>query len=115
MRILITGSRNWIDEAVIADAIVKADATEIIHGGARGADSLAGKVARDMRLPCTEYIADWKRHGRAAGSIRNQRMLNEGKPDLVLAFPLEESRGTWDMVRRAKRANVQVRIIWECS
>jgi hypothetical protein len=59
-------------------------------------------------VPIDVYVAQWKKHGRAAGPIRNQRMLDKGKPDLVVAFP--GGRGTADMIRRAERAGVPVRI-----
>jgi len=50
--------------------------------------------------------AKWSKHGRAAGPIRNQEMIDECKPDLVVAFP--GGRGTADMVRRAKAAGIRV-------
>jgi hypothetical protein len=60
-----------------------------------------------------EYPAQWHKYGRAAGPIRNQQMLAEGKPDLVLAFhdDIDGSRGTKDMVNRARRAGVKVEVI----
>jgi hypothetical protein len=64
-----------------------------------------------LGIPVQPVPADWTTYGRAAGPIRNQRMLNEYHPNLVLAFPDPESRGTWDMVRRAEKANVEVRVI----
>ncbi len=53
------------------------------------------------------YEADWHEHGRAAGPIRNARMIAEGRPDLVIAFP--GGRGTADMVSRARKAGIEVR------
>lgn len=79
---------------------------KIIHGGANGADSLAHQYAHISGIPVTVYPADWKKHGRGAGPIRNAQMLTEGKPDLVVAFP--GGTGTKDMVTRAKRAGVEV-------
>ena len=81
--------------------------THVIHGGSSGADALAGRWAHLASIPYTVYPANWERHGKAAGPLRNQRMLDEGKPDLVIAFP--GGRGTADMVRRAKEAGVEVR------
>lgn len=52
------------------------------------------------------YPADWVRLGRAAGPVRNQLMIEQGKPDLVVAFP--GNFGTADCVRRAKAAGVPV-------
>jgi hypothetical protein len=58
--------------------------------------------AEGIGVRCDVYEADWISLGRKAGPIRNQRMLEEGKPDLVMAFP--GGRGTADMVRRGKEA-----------
>lgn len=52
------------------------------------------------------FRANSRKHGRAAGPIRNQQMLDEGKPHLVVAFP--GGTGTADMVRRAQAAGVLV-------
>ena len=59
------------------------------------------------------FPAKWNEHGKAAGPIRNQQMLTEGKPDLVIAFNdyLPNSKGTLDMVTRARRAGVAIEII----
>ena len=81
----------------------------IISGAARGADSLAIDWAVVNWAPFKEYKADWTKHGRLAGPIRNQRMLDEEKPDLVIAFP--GGYGTADMVTRAKAQGFQVREI----
>jgi len=76
-------------------------------GMARGADMLAWQWAHDFGIPTCEFPADWDRHRRSAGTIRNEQMLREGKPDLVIAFP--GGRGTAHMVRIAKAAGVPVR------
>ena len=79
--------------------------TEIISGGARGADTLAEEWADENNIPKTIVKADWKTHGKAAGPIRNQQMLDL-KPNMVVAFP--GGNGTADMVRRSKKANFEV-------
>lgn len=81
----------------------------IISGGARGADNMAIDWAVVNWTEFKEYRADWKKHGKAAGPIRNQQMLDEEEIDIVLAFP--GGRGTADMVRRARKAGVEVREI----
>lgn len=78
----------------------------IIHGAARGADTLAGLWARRNLVAVLPFPADWKRDGKAAGPLRNARMLAEGNPDLVVAFP--GGRGTADMVAKARAAGVEV-------
>ena len=78
----------------------------IISGCARGADTIAIDYAVVNWCGLMEFPADWEKHGKAAGFIRNQQMLDEGMPDLVVAFP--GGKGTADMVRRAKKAGVEV-------
>lgn len=110
MRVLVCGGRDFEDETAVNNFLFRLDdernITSIIHGGANGADSLAGETAVRLRVPCQVFRANWKRDGKAAGPIRNQRMLDEGKPDLVVAFP--GGRGTADMIRRARAAGVEV-------
>ncbi len=86
--------------------------TKVITGGARGVDLWAADWATVKGLPLTVYEADWETFGKAAGPIRNARMLW----DLVLADPETEiavvvfpgGRGTADMVRRAEQTGVRV-------
>lgn len=80
--------------------------TVLINGAAAGADALAVSWALSRGLTIESYAADWKTHGRAAGPIRNQQMLDAGKPELVVAFPGGD--GTADMVRKARATGVEV-------
>lgn len=80
--------------------------TDLIHGAAKGADRHALQWALPKGLTINEFCPDWKKLGKAAGPIRNQQMLDIGKPDLVVAFP--GGAGTADMVKRARAANIRV-------
>lgn len=82
---------------------------EILNGGARGADKMATKIALELGIPVTEVPANWKRHGKMAGHLRNNRMLDM-EPSLVVAFYKEGSLniGTTDMVRKAENKGVLV-------
>ncbi|MDE3095808.1 MAG: DUF2493 domain-containing protein [Chloroflexota bacterium] len=116
LRVLVCGSRAWTEPEPIRrelEALYAAGFEEVVHGGAMGADSLAGAIAHELGYSVRCVPADWRRHGRAAGPLRNARMLSEHSPDLVLAFThdLAKSRGTSDMVRKAREAGVQVRVI----
>lgn len=107
--ILICGGREYADKARMREVIhllFNHDTHTIIHGGARGADTLAGEVAAEIGIAAKVYPADWKTHGKAAGPIRNQQMLDDGKPAMVIAFP--GGKGTEDMVRRANNAGIFV-------
>jgi hypothetical protein len=116
MRVLICGDRNWNNFEVVEKFILSLSKdTVIIEGDCRGADKIAGYIGRKHGYDVIPFPAKWKEYGNRAGPIRNQQMLDEGKPDLVVAFhnDLEHSRGTKDMVNRAKASGFPVKIIRE--
>lgn len=108
MKILVCGGRDFKDWALLEKILDQylERVPHIIHGDAKGADSLSDNWAYLNNLPCTRYPALWKKHGKAAGPIRNQQMLDESDPDLVIAFP--GGVGTADMISRARKASVPV-------
>jgi hypothetical protein len=111
VRVLVCGGRDfdnviWLRERLEDVHLRQGNITVLIHGGATGADALAAAWARARDISIRVYRADWARHGKAAGPIRNTKMLVDGKPDLVVAFP--GGRGTADMVRQARTAGVRV-------
>ena len=108
MRILVCGGRNFNDHDLFGRTVDPYTPVVrlIIHGGATGADEMAHNWADWYDIPEQYHVANWSEYGKAAGPIRNQAMIDEGKPDLVLAFP--GGRGTADMVRRARAAGIKV-------
>jgi hypothetical protein len=86
---------------------------KIIHGGCRGADMIAARIAYFLGFITEEFSANWKYYGRGAGPIRNQKMLDDTKPSLVIAFVKRLSGGSLDMVTRARKAGIKVDIVWE--
>lgn len=109
-RILVTGGRSYDNQAMLFGALdMQAELSAIayiIQGGADGADRLARLWCHSRMFRYDNYPADWNKHGKAAGPIRNQQMIDEGQPTMVFAFP--GGRGTADMVRRAKAAGIPV-------
>lgn len=109
-RVLVCGGRDYAGAAYVAEMLNALDRvgsiSEVIHGGAPGADRLANNWACERGIFVRDFPADWKAHGKAAGPIRNQRMIDEAKPDYVVAFP--GGKGTADMVRRAEAAGIHV-------
>ena len=108
MRVLVCGGRTYSDRRTLASTLDKLTPKPalIIAGAAPGADTLAAEWAVSRCVESAAFYADWELHGKAAGPMRNRRMLEEGKPDLVVAFP--GGSGTADMVRQAKAAGVRV-------
>lgn len=115
LRVIVTGSRAfgayvWHHSQlgrVLGE--LPGDAV-IIHGGCpMGADKMADDWAMQMGRHVVVFHADWKRHGRKAGPIRNQEMIDAGA-DLVIAFWDGASRGTKDCIDRAQRAGIETQV-----
>jgi YspA, cpYpsA-related SLOG family len=117
MRILVTGSRTWDDTPVIRDALTTAlgDAdpatVTLIHGGYRGADTIAARTAARMGMTVEEHPADWARWGRRAGPIRNAEMVRTGA-DICLVFQRGDSTGTANCAAAAEAAGMTVKRWW---
>ena len=128
MRLLISGSRNFTDRKRIQMLLLRTAPDVVIEGGQvtivrrtrpngetteerTGADWLAHEEATALGIPVETYKAEWERYGRSAGPLRNQQMLAEGRPDHVAAFPLGGSKGTWDMVDRARAGSVPLEVL----
>ncbi len=113
MRVLICGDRDWKDYESL-ERYIKAlpPGSVIINGRCRGVDNMARFLARQLGYETMDFPADWEGYGRSAGPIRNKQMLDEGKPELVVAFHdnLSESKGTADMIRQAKGWGVPVKV-----
>ena len=120
--ILVCGGRefgNRLDEEVfIYDALshifweyeVPSDAI-VIAGASRGADSVALDWAETNGYVIKKYPAEWNKYGKAAGPIRNKRMLDENNIRLVIAFP--GGRGTANMIEQALDRHIVVELPWE--
>lgn len=110
MRVLVCGSRSWTDKTPIKRRLcLLPGSVTVVHGAARGADALAGQVAAELNFAVEEYPADWNRHGRAAGPMRNIEMLDSGV-DLVLAFRVGDSPGTKHCLSAAKSRGLPIEI-----
>lgn len=110
MKLLICGDRAWKDKVAIEKVVRHFRPTFIIQGGAAGADSLAGEVATERKIPSQQYDADWTTHDKKAGPLRNMDMLEDGKPDIVVGFHnnLMYSKGTKHMLEIAGKARKRV-------
>lgn len=113
-RICVCGGRDYANFDRLCKSLDTAQRilgdVEIIHGGARGADSMAGEWALMRGIPCTVFPADWKRYRNAAGPIRNKQMLDAGF-DMLVAFP--GGTGTRNMVEITMKAGRPVYQIFD--
>lgn len=119
-RVIVTGSRDWRDSATVFLALNDLlhehdDRLVLVHGAClTGADGIADWWAKDAvekfghDVTVERHPANWDRHDRAAGPIRNQEMVDLGA-DVLLAFQVGNSRGTADCIRRAEKADIPVR------
>lgn len=112
MRVLICGGRYFDDRNFIWNTLCdlhrkRGPITCVVHGAASGADTEGMIWAQAMpSVLHAPFQAEWDKYGKAAGPIRNQRMIDEGKPDLVVAFP--GGKGTADMVARSRNAGIEI-------
>lgn len=106
-RIVVTGGRRFDRYGVVQRALSaihqKHGIDALIQGEAPGADRLCKEWAEMHGIPVVSFPADWSK-GKSAGPKRNQRMIDEGKPDAGVAFPGGD--GTADMAKRIKAAGI---------
>lgn len=107
-KVIIYGSRTIVNYRILLDALKKSnfEITEILSGGARGVDTLAIRYAKENDIPYKIYKADWNKYGKSAGPIRNKEMINNA--DALIAIWDGKSRGTADIIRRARRKGIRV-------
>jgi len=120
MRVCICGDRNYtcienIEKEILLLKEKYNDNLLIITGKCQGVDNLAERVSIKHNIKHIEYPADWKKYGKAAGPIRNKQMIQEGKPELVIAFHnnIKHSKGTKNMVNQCLAENIEVILIEE--
>lgn len=108
MKVLLCGSRTIDDPAVVSRAVEQSGIrpTQIISGGARGVDRLAGEYAAAKGIEFIEYLAEWGKYGKRAGFLRNYVMV--GATDAVIAVWDGTSSGTQHSIEYARSCGKQV-------
>jgi uncharacterized protein (DUF1684 family) len=123
-RILVTGSRDWPDRAVVQDVLIQyvQDNSKwdewpdwrvfkkftLVHGDAPGLDRIAAHIAKTLGMQVEAHPAHWLKYGKAAGPKRNQAMVALGA-DVCLAFIKDNSKGATGCARMARNANIETR------
>lgn len=117
MNVAIVGSRDFEDQFVVGQAVLRLtekhpDLT-IVSGGARGADTIAETIARRLRIPLIIHLPDWNLHGKSAGFKRNDLIVRDA--DMVVAFyaPGPRSKGTQHTIIAAHLKGIPVYIYHE--
>lgn len=114
MKLIIAGSRTFDDYGRLCETMDShvnnhGFPEEVVSGGAKGADRLGELWAAANKIPVKLFPADWGKHGKRAGFIRNLTMANYG--DYLIVFWDCKSKGTKNMVEIAKSKNLQKRVV----
>lgn len=113
MKIIIAGSRGFSNYDLLKTKcdyyLSKLDEVIIVSGGARGADSLGERYAREKGYQVEQYLADWNRYGKSAGYRRNAEMAEVA--DGLIAFWDGKSSGTKHMIDLMKKKTNLVRVV----
>lgn len=108
-RIAVTGGRNFMNFLIIRKAFQEINLNEndtIVHGGCSGCDQLCAEVAKEFKAKTEEYPADWNKYGKAAGPIRNEKML-KSNIDMLLVF--QGGKGTKNCVKKAEELQIKIK------
>ena len=108
MKVLVCGDRNWNNYNVMYSILKDINPSLIIEGECKGADLMAKNIAKKLNIKVLSFKAEWNKYGKRAGPIRNMKMINEGNPDIVIAFHnnISKSKGTKDCLIKAKRKGI---------
>lgn len=109
MKVAVIGSRDFYGYDLVKETLSTIDITLLISGGAKGADSLGEQYANENNIETLIFKPDWKKHGPAAGPIRNTDIVNNA--NIIVAFWDGESKGTKDSITKAEKLNKEVVII----
>lgn len=110
MRAVVFGGRDFTNEKLAFKALdmlhKKYKFTTIIDGAARGADTLGYRWAKLRGVKTLRFAANWKKYGAWAGPLRNKRMIEDGQPEIGIAFP--GGKGTANMKEQMKKAGIKI-------
>ena len=112
-RVIVAGSRDIVNRELIrAEMLDLADEIGsyiVVSGTARGPDTIGAEIADEFGWPVHEYPAEWDKHGKGAGYVRNAVMADNA--EWLLAFHDGDSRGTYSMIGNAKNVKLSVRVV----
>lgn len=116
MRILVTGSRDWPDPAMVEIGLLTAatpvsdEYVTLVSGACpTGADAQAERFAAGLGWTIEQHPADWAQYGPRAGYLRNAEMVKAGA-DVCVAFIKHNSRGASMTLQLAQRAGIECQV-----
>ena len=109
MRYAVIGSRTFDNYSILFDVLEKHYISQIVSGGAKGADSLAARYANEKGIPLVVFLPDWDKYDKKAGFVRNKEIVKAS--DILLAFWNGQSRGTKHSIDYAKKLNIKTIIV----
>lgn len=109
MKVAVIGSRTFNDYEEVKKVLSTMNITLLVSGGAKGADSLGERYAKEHNIETKIFLPDWNKHGKVAGFLRNTDIVNEA--DLVVAFWDQKSKGTLDSIKKADKLGKRILII----
>jgi hypothetical protein len=108
MKVAVIGSRGFNDYSYLKSKLDQFEIDEIVSGGAKGADSLAERYAREMGIDLKVYLPKYKKFGRVAPLIRNRQIVEDS--DLVVAFWDGKSKGTKNAIGEANKLGKKIQV-----
>lgn len=108
MKVAVIGSRGFNDYELVKTTLSSLNITLLVSGGAKGADSLGERYAKENNINTLIFKPDWEKHGKAAGMIRNTDIVNNA--ETIIAFWDGESKGTKDSITKAEKLGKKVLI-----
>lgn len=113
MKIIIAGTRTFNNYELLCqkcdDALRLQDQVEVVSGTASGADKLGEQYAKEKGYNIKQFPADWNKHGKSAGYIRNEEMAVYS--DALIAFWDGQSKGTKHMIDLANKHGLKVKVV----
>jgi hypothetical protein len=110
MRVLVCGGRYYENSEAVHQELIRfhwrTPITVIIHGGVSGAGMAAEAWARRNGVAVVRYPPNWEGYGKRAEKLRNDFMLTDSRPEVVIVFP--GGRNTADLAAKAEAAGIRI-------
>jgi hypothetical protein len=109
MKVAVIGSRDFNDYEEVKQTLSTINITLLVSGGAKGADTLGERYAKEHNIETKIFLPDWEKYGKKAGFLRNTDIINEA--ELIIAFWDGQSKGTKDSIDKAFKSEKKILII----